>query len=100
MGETRELDYPNWYSAANERIFQMVVPAWPFMLKHITLKSALIFDDDDFVEVIQMMAEGKFTGYEKLVTGRIKVEEVVEKGFKELIHHKDQHIKILVSPNI
>lgn len=78
----------------------MVVPSWPFMLKHITIKSAMIFDDDDFAEVIQMMAEGRFTGYEKLVTGRIKVEEVVEKGFKELINNKDQHIKILVSPSI
>lgn len=34
-----------------------------------------------------------------MVTGRISVEDVVEKGFKELINNKDQHIKIMVTPN-
>lgn len=41
---------------------------------------------------------GKIPGYEKLVTGRIGVDDIVEKGFKELINNKDKHIKILVSP--
>ena len=44
------------------------------------------------------IAIGKLTGYEKMVTGRIGVEDIVEKGFKELINNKDKHIKILVSP--
>jgi hypothetical protein len=41
---------------------------------------------------------GKLAGYEKLVTGRIKLDDIVEKGFKQLINNKDQHIKILVTP--
>ncbi len=41
---------------------------------------------------------GKLKGYEKMVTGRISVEDIVEKGFKELINNKDKHIKIMVSP--
>jgi (R,R)-butanediol dehydrogenase/meso-butanediol dehydrogenase/diacetyl reductase len=41
---------------------------------------------------------GRLKGYEKMVTSRISVEDIVEKGFKELIHNKDKHIKIMVSP--
>lgn len=33
-----------------------------------------------------------------MVTKRIDVSEIVEKGFQELIHHKDDHVKILVTP--
>ena len=70
------------------------------MFKHITVKSALVFDDEDFAETMQMLAEGKIVGYEKLVTGRIRLEDIVEKGFIELVHNKDEHIKILVSTRI
>lgn len=33
-----------------------------------------------------------------MVTARISLEDVIEKGFKELIQNKDSHIKILVTP--
>lgn len=33
-----------------------------------------------------------------MVTSRIAVDDIVEKGFKELINHRDDHIKILVTP--
>lgn len=32
-----------------------------------------------------------------MITSRIALEDVVEKGFKELIGNKDHHVKILVS---
>lgn len=70
------------------------------MFKHINIRSAIIFSDEDFKETMQLLAEGKLVGYEKLVTGRIPLEDIVEKGFKELIHNKDEHIKILVSTNM
>ena len=35
-----------------------------------------------------------------MVTGRIPLENTHKDGFLELIHNKDQHIKILVSPNL
>ena len=41
---------------------------------------------------------GKLAGYEKMITGRINVDDIVKKGFEELVNNKDQHIKILVSP--
>jgi hypothetical protein len=33
-----------------------------------------------------------------MVTSRISLEDVVTKGFKELIENKDEHVKILVTP--
>jgi hypothetical protein len=41
---------------------------------------------------------GKFKGIEKLVTSRILLEDLVDKGLWELIKRKDDHIKILVTP--
>jgi hypothetical protein len=35
-----------------------------------------------------------------MVTGRIALENTHKDGFLELIHNKDQHIKILVSPTL
>lgn len=76
----------------------MVVPNWQFLLKHITMKGTLIMDNGDFAEVMQMMTDGKLQGYEKMVTGRIRLNDIVKKGFEELINNKDAHIKILVDP--
>lgn len=33
---------------------------------------------------------------EPMITGKIAMDEVEEKGFKALIHDKDNHVKILV----
>lgn len=33
-----------------------------------------------------------------MITGRIKLEDIVEKGFEELVNHKEENFKILVSP--
>ena len=41
---------------------------------------------------------GKLKGYEEMVTGRIGLEDVVQKGFEELINNKDDHVKILITP--
>ena len=48
-------------------------------------------------EAIQVMAEGKFNG-EPLITGKIGLPEIVTGGFEPLIKHKDENVKILVSP--
>lgn len=78
---------------------QITIPCWTFLAKHITMKGTLIFADSDMEEVIAMMAAGKLAGYEKLVTGRIALDDIVKEGFEELVNHKDEHIKILVTPN-
>ncbi|KAK3724066.1 hypothetical protein LTR37_001188 [Vermiconidia calcicola] len=79
-------------------VWELTLPCWQFLAKHITIKGVLIFTTEDFEEVMQWMAEGKLAGYEKMVTGRIGVDDIVEKGFEELVNNKDKHIKILVSP--
>jgi hypothetical protein len=43
---------------------------------------------------------GKFTGLEKMITRRVGLEDIVRDGFEELIHNKDEHIKILISPKM
>ena len=75
-----------------------MVTCWKLLAKHITMKGTAIMADGDFAEVMEMMAEGKLKGYEKLVTGRIALADIVEKGFEELVQNKDKHIKILVTP--
>lgn len=35
-----------------------------------------------------------------MVTSRISLEDVVAKGFEELVNHRDDHIKILISPKV
>jgi (R,R)-butanediol dehydrogenase/meso-butanediol dehydrogenase/diacetyl reductase len=32
------------------------------------------------------------------VTARIALDDVVQKGFEELINHKDDYVKIMVTP--
>jgi (R,R)-butanediol dehydrogenase/meso-butanediol dehydrogenase/diacetyl reductase len=49
-----------------------------------------------FDEAIQVMAEGKFDG-EPLITGRIGLDDILG-GFDDLIKHKEENVKILVSP--
>lgn len=58
----------------------------------------LTMSTGEVAEVIQMMADGKLKGYEKMVTARIGLDDIVEKGFQQLIDHKDDHIKIMVTP--
>jgi len=76
----------------------MTLPMGSFMLKQITVKASMSYTDQDFAETVELFKAGRFKGYEKMVTDRIALEDVVTKGFEELVNHKDDHIKILVTP--
>jgi (R,R)-butanediol dehydrogenase/meso-butanediol dehydrogenase/diacetyl reductase len=52
---------------------------------------------DEFAWAIKILQETEEKARE-LITAKIKLEEIVDKGFKELINNRDKHIKILVSP--
>ncbi|KAI0767646.1 GroES-like protein [Fomes fomentarius] len=65
--------------------------------KEVTLTSVLGFDRVH-ADVVRAVGEGKFKGIESLITRRISLEEFVEKGIKALLHEKDRHVKIIVSP--
>ncbi|KAI0761327.1 alcohol dehydrogenase GroES domain protein [Trametes elegans] len=67
--------------------------------KEVVLTSVLGYDRVH-PELIQAVAQGKFEGLETLVTRRIGLEDVVDKGIKALINEKDEHVKILVSPDL
>ena len=43
---------------------------------------------------------GKITGYEGMITSRVPLAQVVDKGFEELANRKDDHVKILISPKL
>jgi len=49
----------------------------------------------DFIEVIQALSEGKLKAAD-MITARIPLADLVEKGFMTLKNEKDKHVKILV----
>lgn len=82
--------------------------------KYIT--GAAIYDDDDFHAVIEAIASGEthFGNFgifckafadgfllgeispRPMITSKIRMDEVAEKGFRALINERDKHVKILV----
>ncbi|GAA5887054.1 hypothetical protein JCM6882_009432 [Rhodosporidiobolus microsporus] len=53
---------------------------------------------DDHPTVIDALASG-LINLDQFVTATIPLDQLVEGGFKELIHNNEQHVKILVSPS-
>lgn len=49
----------------------------------------------DFAGVIKALDDGSLKP-EKMITSKIKIDRVVEDGYKALIEEKDKHVKILV----
>lgn len=57
----------------------------------------LAYTIDDFAGVAKLLASGQIKA-EPMITGKITLDEIVDKGFEELVNNKDAHIKIIVSP--
>ncbi|UYG09129.1 2,3-butanediol dehydrogenase [Halomonas sp. M4R1S46] len=51
----------------------------------------------EFADVIRLIDRGALD-VEPLITGRITLPEIIDKGFEELVHRKDQNVKIIVQP--
>jgi (R,R)-butanediol dehydrogenase / meso-butanediol dehydrogenase / diacetyl reductase len=66
------------------------------VLKEIDLRGTIAYVRDH-AEAIKLVQEGK-VDLKPFITGRIALEELVEKGFDTLIHHNDTAVKILVHP--
>jgi len=49
-------------------------------------------------EVIEAVAASRITGIEELITRKIAIEDVMERGFLALLKEKDKQVKILVHP--
>ncbi|KAL8640832.1 MAG: hypothetical protein Q9228_002291 [Teloschistes exilis] len=54
--------------------------------------------EGDFREVLDAMASGQLKP-EPMITRKIQMDEIEEKGFKALIEEKDKHVKVLVEVN-
>ncbi|KAL5337746.1 chaperonin 10-like protein [Aspergillus crustosus] len=61
--------------------------------KHVI--GAAICEDGDFEAVIEAIASGKLKPG-PMITSKIRMEDVEEKGFKALVNEKDKHVKILI----
>ncbi|PYH86014.1 alcohol dehydrogenase [Aspergillus uvarum CBS 121591] len=61
--------------------------------KHVI--GAAIFADGIFPAVIEAISSGKLNP-QTMITSKIRMEDIVEKGFEALINEKDKHVKILV----
>jgi (R,R)-butanediol dehydrogenase/meso-butanediol dehydrogenase/diacetyl reductase len=51
----------------------------------------------DHADTIGLIRDGKVDAAQ-FITGRIGLDDIVERGFRELIDNKDENVKILVSP--
>lgn len=66
-----------------------------FNFKERTYMGVATYAVGDFQEVLDALSEGSMKPQE-MITQKIKLTEVEEKGFKSLIHDKDNQVKILV----
>lgn len=67
------------------------------VLKEIDLRGTIGYSNDH-PATIKLVQEGKLD-LSKFITGRIKLEELVDKGFDQLINNNEKHVRILVNPN-
>ncbi|KAL6711297.1 hypothetical protein ACN47E_005828 [Coniothyrium glycines] len=66
-----------------------------FNFKERTYLGVATYEVGDFQEVLDALSNGSMKP-DAMITQRIKLTEVEEKGFKSLIHDKDNQVKILV----
>lgn len=62
-----------------------------------TVIGTLAYTIDDFQGVANLLASGQLRA-QPLITGRITLDEIITRGFDELVHNKDENIKIIVRP--
>jgi (R,R)-butanediol dehydrogenase/meso-butanediol dehydrogenase/diacetyl reductase len=66
------------------------------VLSEINLVGSLAYASNH-ADTIALVSDG-VVEVEQFITGRISVDDIVEKGFRELIDHKENNVKILVQP--
>jgi (R,R)-butanediol dehydrogenase/meso-butanediol dehydrogenase/diacetyl reductase len=65
------------------------------VFNEISLVGSLAYADHP--ATIEMIASGKVDPFQ-FITGRIQLEDIVARGFDELINNKEENVKILVGP--
>ncbi|GME43119.1 Imidazoleglycerol-phosphate dehydratase [Neofusicoccum parvum] len=74
------------------------VPFPPLMYRETNVTASCAYNEKDFEEVVKAFSEGRFKGVESMITARISLEDVVEKGFGALDDPNNSHVKILITP--
>lgn len=55
------------------------------------------YNPSDYDQVLEALYDGRIKPG-VMITGKIKLDDIIKGGFEELINNKEKHIKILVSP--
>lgn len=66
-----------------------------YLYKEATLVSSIAYQDKDWEEVIEALGQGRIKP-EAMVTSKIQMQDLVEKGIKVLAKPGQQHCKILI----
>ncbi|KAF1996800.1 GroES-like protein [Amniculicola lignicola CBS 123094] len=84
-------------TVVNVAIWEKEVPFQPNMLvfKEAMYTAVLGYQRKDFQAVIDHIADGTLKP-SKMITSKIQLDDLVEKGIKALIEDKESHVKILV----
>ncbi|KAH9848121.1 chaperonin 10-like protein [Lenzites betulinus] len=103
-GRQETLDTALWAARSGGTI--MNVAGWTttptinmglMLIKELTLGNSMAYSGEH-AELIQAIADGKFSNLEDLITRRVSLDEYKEKGLNALLHEKDQHVKVLIHP--
>ena len=84
-------------TVVNVAIWEKAVPFNPnsLVFREGKYVAVLGYQRKDFQAVIQALADGKLKP-QRMITSKIKMEDLVEKGVWALVKEKDKHVKILV----
>ncbi|KAL4886642.1 chaperonin 10-like protein [Aspergillus karnatakaensis] len=67
------------------------------MYHEVKYIGAALYDEESFESVIEAISKGRIKP-EGMITDKIGLDDIVEKGFKTLLEDRDKHCKILVDP--
>ena len=73
------------------------IPMQYAFFRELSIRFSLGNDDNDYREVVEDFVAGKFAGAEALITRRLPVDDLAEKGLEELVRNKDDHVKIVAT---
>lgn len=73
------------------------VPAYTLYKLPETVSYESLAYNGEFATAIDLLGDGRLDA-EPLITGKINIDDIVEKGFEELVNRKEENIKILVTP--
>jgi (R,R)-butanediol dehydrogenase / meso-butanediol dehydrogenase / diacetyl reductase len=69
------------------------------MVKEIDIRFSMTYEPSiDYPATLSMLASGAFNA-DVLISDHIPLERLIEDGLEELLHHADNHVKILVDPS-